>query len=120
MKCFLSFIGGMVTMFVIILLLGIIGQSGNYPGLTLFEKDGACITSNQLKIFQTLETDMALAEFGVFPNETLLLLINNEGKAYYDNMKINIPKGKCARQIGTYQYETKQGILKTVPAVEIK
>jgi hypothetical protein len=30
---------------------------------------------------------MALAQFGKFPNETLVLLINSEGKSYYDKQK---------------------------------
>lgn len=120
MKNFLIFISGMITMFLIILFIGTIGQSSTYPGLTVFEEKGACITSNSLKIFQTLEADMALAQFGVFPNETMLLLMNDEGKTYYDNQRIAIPRGQCARQIGIYQYVTKQNIQKTVPAVIIE
>ena len=39
---------------------------------------------------------------------------------FYDEQKITIPSGKCAKQVGIYQYHTKNGDMKTVPAVEIK
>ena len=63
---------------------------------------------------------MALAEFGEFPNETLVLLVNYEGKSYYNKQKIQVPAKMCARQIGTYQYQTKMEIQKTVPVVVIE
>ena len=43
-----------------------------------------------------------------------------ENKLYYDNERINIPKGKCAKQVGVYNYKTKSGDYKTVPVVIIK
>ena len=75
---------------------------------------------------QTLEPNMALSiaksqPNSIYdPNEILVLLLGDDTTSnYYDDLKINIPKGKCAKQIGTYQYEAKMGI-KTVPAVTIK
>jgi len=38
---------------------------------------------------------------------------------HIDDQKIDISK-KCARQIGTYQYKTKNDFEKTVPAVVIE
>lgn len=89
-------------------------------GLTLLKQKGQCITKRNLKIFQTMRPNMALAEFGQFPNNTLVLLINKSGMVYYDDQRIAMPKNQCARQIGTYQYETKIGIAKTVPVVIIE
>ena len=43
-----------------------------------------------------------------------------ENSHFYDEQKITIPSGKCAKQVGIYQYHTKNGDMKTVPAVEIK
>ena len=63
---------------------------------------------------------MALAETGKYTDRLMVLLINYDGKSYYDDQKIKIPANKCARQIGTYQYHTKMGIDKTVPAVVIE
>ncbi len=125
------FIAGMITTllleFIIGFIIGVINQSDDeIPGLTVFEQDGACINAKQIKIFQTLEPNIALAHALTKPNaifdenETLILIIGDDNIHYYDDQKINIPTGKCTKQIGTYQYHTKQDIYKTVPAVKIK
>lgn len=90
------------------------------PGLTMLPEKGECIMKSQVKIFQTLRPNVALATSGEFPDEILALLVNHDGDLYYDSREIEIPADKCARQIGTYQYETKAEILKTVPAVTIE
>ena len=90
-------------------------------GLTVFPEKGECITTKkQIEIFQVMKPNMALAETGEYPDRIMLLLINYDNKSYYDDQKIEIPANKCARQIGTYQYTTKMGMDKTVPAVVIE
>ena len=91
-------------------------------GITLFpkKKEGEIITKEQLRIFQILKPNTALVKAGSFPNEILMLLIGEDDDLYYDNQKINIPEGKSAKQVGIYQYSTKSGDLKTIPAVKIK
>ena len=90
-------------------------------GLSMFPQKGECIpTESQLEVFQVWAPGMALATSGEFPDELMLFLINEEGKTYYDNQKINIPAKQCARQVGTFQYTTRMGIEKTVPAVVIE
>lgn len=128
LKNSLIFITGMITMLVLVVLFGIIVNSSNnggYPGLTIFEEEGRCISAKQLHIFQTLEHDLALTYAKSIPNsiydpnEILVLLVGDEKSNFYDDLKIPIPKGKCIKQIGIYQYEAKMGT-KTVPAVAIK
>lgn len=128
MKNIIIFISGMITMLILVVLFGIIinlSDNNPYPGLTLFEDDDKCINAKQIQIMQTLEPNMALAHAKSKPNaiydenEVLVLLLGDEKTHYYDDQKINIPKGMCAKQVGTYQYEAKMGI-KTVPAVKIK
>lgn len=53
-------------------------------------------------------------------NEILVLLLGDEDASYYDDQKINIPEGMCAKQVGTSQYESRELGMKTVPAVIIK
>lgn len=91
-------------------------------GITLFpkKKDGDVIAKEQLRIFQVLKPNIALVKSGTFPNEILMLLIGDDDDLYYDNQKINIPNGKVAKQVGIYQYNTKSGELRTIPAVKIK
>ena len=91
-------------------------------GITLFpkKKEGETITKEQLRIFQVLKPNVALVKSGSFPNEMLMLLIGDDDDLYYDNQKINITNGKSAKQVGIYQYNTKSGELRTIPAVKIK
>lgn len=127
-KNILIFLSGMLTMFVITAVFAFIQntQAVLPSGLTVFEQPGSCINSKQIKIFQTLEQNMALAHALTKPNEifdenrTLVLILGDENTHYYDDQKIDIPKGLCAKQIGTYKYKTKEDLYKTVPAVEIK
>jgi hypothetical protein len=121
MKYLGGFIIGVVTT-ILVLLLIYAGSTSNetLSGLTIFPAKGECITKNGLEIFQTITPNMALAQIGKLPNEILVLLVNYEGKSYYDQQKIQIPANKCARQIGTYQYMTKMEIQKTVPVVVIE
>lgn len=54
-----------------------------------------------------------------YENDVVVLLINYDGKTYYDDQKIDVTN-KCVRQIGTYQYSAGISIEKTVPAVVIE
>ena len=129
LKNILIFVAGMVTMFILMVLFGLaVNSSSNsgYPGLTIFEEEGKCTGARQIKIMQTLEPNMALAHAKTQPNaiydenEILVLLLGDENASYYDDQKINIPKGMCAKQVGTYQYESRELGMKTVPTVTIK
>lgn len=128
----MKFLGGFITgVIATILVLTVIYVANNSKetlssndtlvGLRMLPEKGECITKSEITIFQTIKPNMALAEFGKYPNsKTFVLLVNYEGETYYDNKKITIPANKCARQIGTYQFETKSGILKTVPVVVVE
>lgn len=129
MKRFLTFIGGFVvgilaTIFVLYIIITIDEKTNNeeIDGLTIFSKKSDCIkTDKEIVIIQVIEPNMALATTGNFINGIVVLLVNYDGNAYYDQQKIKVPSDKCARQIGTYQYNTlKDNIRKTVPAVVIE
>jgi hypothetical protein len=98
------------------------GPSDGLYGLTEFSEKGECVpTGGIIEVFQVLKPNMALAYTDEhIERRILVLLINYDGKSYYDEQKIKIPAGKCARQIGTYQYTTKIDFDKTVPAVVIE
>ena len=128
MKFFGGFITGVIVTFLFFLLIYLVNELENQdldsdnilPGLVTFSEEGDCLTKQNLKVFQTIRPNVALVEFGKFPDETMALLINYNGKSYYDDEKINIPNGMCAKQFGTYKYENRMGIKKTVPAVSIE
>ncbi|MDR2912520.1 MAG: hypothetical protein LBV38_04370 [Alistipes sp.] len=128
MKKALLFFGGLVTGVVLTILVAFAINAANqpndgFPGLTVFPEKGECITtSGELEVMQVLAPDAALAYTGdfMYDDRMLVLLINNDGGSYYDEQKIKIPSGKCARQIGTYQYTARNEMVKTVPAVVIE
>ena len=135
MKKFLIFISGFVAGILATIFTIYVIAIANKPnddgliGLTIFEEKGECITTNEIEIFQVLEPNVALAktikygEYGIreYSDEIVILIIDYDGKTFYDEQKIKIPKDKCARQIGTYQYTTKlDNFGKTVPAISIE
>ena len=126
MKKVLLFSSGFVAGIIATILVAILINVGNQPndgllGLTVFPEKGECITTRgEIEVFQVLKPNMALARTGDFSDKIVVLLVNYDGKYYYDEQKIKIPADKCARQKGTYQYATKNNIVKTVPAVVIE
>ena len=128
MRFFGGFITGVIVTIIACFLFYVSSQSDteylspevSIPGLLMSPEKGKCITEDDLEIFQTIRPNMALAQYGEFLDETLVLLVNYNGKSYYDDEIIKVPRGKCARQIGTYQYQTKLEFQKTVPVVIIE
>lgn len=127
MKKIIIFIGGFIAGILATLLFAYMVSKTNeikedLSGLTIFPKKAECIPSkNEIVVFQVLQPNMALANTGDYSDGIVILLINYDGKNYYDEQKIKIPNQKCLRQIGTYQYITKVDHLdKTVPAVVIE
>ena len=120
MKFIGGFIVGVITTIVVAVLFAANGSSDGLDGLNMFDEKGECLTTSQLKVFQTMDENRALAEFGEYPDDQMVLLINHEGISYYDNQKVKVPADKCARHVGTFSYETKIGMPKTVPIVIIE
>jgi hypothetical protein len=135
----LGFLAGTaVTIATIYIIIRLSRLNDRLSGLTLFSKQGECLTttskskSSEIEIFQVLEPSVALCNIKYYTdekmyggetyrnydmrNEVVVLLTNNEGKSYYDNQKEDITH-KCARQIGTYQYKATSGLEKTVPVI---
>jgi len=148
MKKFLIFTSGFVAGILATILVAYFISLANkpnengLPGLTLFPEKGECITTTsknkscEIEVFQVLAPNAALGNIKFYSDEELydnktyrnydilnnivVLLINYDNKTYYDNQKTDI-SNKCARQIGTYQYTTKQdNFEKTVPVVVIE
>jgi len=103
-------------------------QSNQIDGLTLFDSDGATIPAVQLRVFQTLGSNYALAEIAsekvydtvLYGNSVAALLVNDGDYSIYDDLRIDITGTKKVVQIGTYRYQTVDKQWKTVPVVKIK
>ena len=120
----LGFVSGIVFLFLVLLIIG--KSSSNDNGMTYFDKPGKCISKKDFKVFQVIGEGYALAEerlefsSGItLPGNLLVLVTNDNGELYYDDQIIEVPKGKCMRQIGVYEYQTRMETIKTVPIVQV-
>ena len=96
-------------------------------GITLFDKPGDCVSWKNFEVQEVLESGDAIAREiesissgYVFTSELeVLILAPEEGSRFYNNQIIKAPKGKCARQIGTYRYQ-EYGDTKVIPIIAFK
>lgn len=122
----LGFISGIAFIFILSLVYASNVQEEDNDEMIFFEEEGECLSTQSFEVFQVLGDDIALAreideQYSSWNSTTelLILLVNDEGKYYYDDQVITIPSGMCMRQIGIYRYTTKGGDEKTVPIAKI-
>ena len=132
-KFILTYVGGIVTGIILMFVFAWVinstqqGQANSIDrDVVMFEKPQQTISASTLKIIQVLPNGSALAtvedtNYDVTEDTNygmVVLFLAKQGVSYFDDQKINVPSGKCLRQVGTYTYESKLGV-KTVPVVEI-
>lgn len=95
-------------------------------GKILFDEPGECVSRKNFEVQRVLESGDAIAlEISdqlsgyVLTSDLEVLIPTKEGREFYDNQIIKTPKGKCARQIGTYTYQ-KYGNTKVIPIVSFE
>jgi hypothetical protein len=93
-------------------------------GVKYFKEPGDILEGNSFRVFQVLAEDAALVRGKKRGNSdlflgTVCLIVNDEGKYYYDDEIINVPKDKVARQVGIYHYSNREEMMKTVPIIMI-
>ena len=114
----LGFVSGIVFLFLVLLIIG--KTYATNDGMTYFEKPGKCISTKDFEVMQVVGEGYALArEKKGYVGGILVLVTNENGELYYDDQVIEVPKGKCMRQIGVYEYQTKSENWKTVPIVQL-
>ena len=125
-KFILTYVAGIVTGCVLLFVIGCIinakNSSTQKDDIVMFDSPRNTVPGKTFKVFQVLSDGSALSSgddssdnnFGL-----VVLFLGDESTSYYDDQKIEIPKGKVARQIGNYSYTTNMGVEKTVPIVEI-
>ena len=129
-KNWIYFIGGVVVGIILtIVTLFFIGaniiqeQEEEDQKTTMFEEPGDVIDVKSFKVFQVVEEGKALvhgeseSSSGLYIG-AVYMLTNDEGKLYYDDEIVKVPKSKEARQIGIFEYKANLG-QKTVPVVRI-
>ena len=119
-KIWIFILGTITGIILTILFLSALYISSDNHSINMFEQPGDClVTKSSLKVFQVLEPGAALTMIKGQIDSPVFLLINGEGQVYYDDQVIKLPSEQCFRQVGTYQYQTKDQRLKTVPIVQI-
>ena len=96
-------------------------------GMTFFENPGEKFSINAFEVIQVIDDNHALAleaEWDSFledymPGELTVLITNDSGEYYYDDQIIKTTKTKCFMQVGSYKYDSRAGIEKTVPIVKL-
>lgn len=125
-KFILTYVAGIVTGCVLLFVIGCIinakNSSAEKEDIVMFDSPRNAVPGKSFKVVQVLPDGNALASvdnvyddnFGI-----VVLFLGDESTSYYDDQKIEIPKGKVAKQIGNYSYMTRMKIEKTVPVVKI-
>lgn len=133
MKNVLLFVGGMITGAVLLVIISLIiarmsnsqiQQEATETKASLYEdfENGEIINEKSFQVFQVLEDNAALVngqnEYNLYIGP-IYLLIGKEGTTFYDDQIVNVPQGSVVRMNGTFHYETRNGIGKTVPKIMI-
>lgn len=130
MKKWGLFLGGVATGVVLTFLFAYIvtlaGGKSSPDGVTNFDQPGQIMNEQSVEVFQVIADNAALVH-GKDPDSfsdlylgTVYMLRNYDGKYYYDDEIITLPKGKKFQQTGIYRYDTPKGMSKTVAIIEIK
>ena len=122
---FLGMIAGCVLTVAALVYVAKVYNVDDDSGLELYEQPVGSINSYSFRVLQVLPNGNALAysESELFKDVAhtgpVVLLLSDESSHYYDDQIVRVPKGKRAVQMGVYQYETNEGMHKTVPVVRI-
>lgn len=125
-KFILTYVAGIVTGCVLLFVIGCIinakNSSAEKEDIVMFDSPRNAVPGKSFKVVQVLPDGNALARIdNVYDDNfgVVVLFLGDESTSYYDDQKIEIPKGKVAKQIGNYSYMTRMKIEKTVPVVKI-
>ena len=126
-KFILTYVAGIVTGVVLIMAVGFFiaksrATSASNDDVVMFEQPRDVVPGKVFEVMQVLSDGSALATVDDVESGnlgTVVLFVGDESTSYYDSQKINVPKGKVVKQVGTYGYMTRNDMHKTVPIVEI-
>ena len=126
-KFILTYVAGIVTGIVLLFVVGFFmaksqATSASNDDVVMFEKPRDIVPGKVFEVMQVLPDGSALAMVADVRSDnwgTVVFFACDESTSYYDSQKINVPKGKVVKQVGTYSYMTQNEMYKTVPVVEI-
>lgn len=135
MKQWVVFLGGVVTgailTFVVLSIIAnaqngrsdsIVEEAKSDNNITMFDEPGDIVEDTNFKVFQVIADDAALVtakqdKYDDIYLGKVYLVVNNDGKYYYDDEILKVKEGKVFRQVGIYRYPTRNEDVKTVPII---
>lgn len=128
-KAIITYVMGIASGVILTLLFAFyIGNRQNTvdTGVNLFDNPQKEVKADEFTVIQVLPNGNALATYNKLSLDdnyikygTVVMFLSKQKEPFYDDQQIKLPKRKIFRQIGTYRYQTAQGIEKTVPIVDI-
>lgn len=125
-KFILTFIGGVVTGFILTVFTGLflstIAAMEPYSNenVVMFKHPRPTIDGREFRVDQVLSDGSALASSEDIDHMGMTVLFpSDKNTSYYDDQKIIIPEGKKLMQIGIYQYGDIPSMVKTIPIVKV-
>ena len=126
-----GFLAGIVTTFILLFIFAAvqnkstdsIGEEAKSDNnIKMFDEPGDIVEDNNFKVFQVIAEDAALVrsqqdKYDDIYLGKVYLVVNNDGKYYYDDEILKVKEGKVFRQVGIYRYPTKNEDIKTVPII---
>ena len=119
-KFILTYVAGIVTGCVLLFVIGCIinakNSSAEKEDIVMFDSPRNAVPGKSFKVVQVLPDGNALARIDNVYDDNfgiVVLFLGDESTSYYDDQKIEIPKGKVAKQIGNYSYMSRMNIEKT-------
>lgn len=132
-KFFLKSVLVIIALFLVLVFVGLLVEedenemdNNKYNPFTMFDTPRDCVGSGTFKVVEILESGDAIAEevdpsfsYSEITTDLVVVFIDEGKNSFYDNQKITISRGKCAKQVGVYKSDSYKYRDKTLPVVKI-
>lgn len=116
----LGYIAGVLSICILALFLAMVKSNAEQVNsvekidnhITLFKEPAGCVTTNALRVYRVLDEYYAIAdeveyksyvgEYSYKSGAIKVVVKSEEKNLFYDDQIIEVPSGKCMRQIGVY------------------
>ena len=123
MRNVLIFLAGAVLGAVITFLVYSLSSYNAADNIRLFSTPGRNIKATSFEVVHVLDFGAAVVKVkngnDSTTNRTNAVLMNKQGDFYHDDQIIDVPKGKCVKQIGVFTHDAHSGIVQSIPLLDI-
>lgn len=119
MKKWIYYGAGVVTGAILVLVTFFFLSRSAHQGVNYYDEPGEVAKYHSFSVMQVVAENAALVMPRADSSITIYLFVSSEKRLFYDDEIITVPEGKVARIVGTYRYQTMDGVEKTVPIVKL-